>query len=114
MLSGVRVEIKRRGIRHIASGTIRNDRDVIAYLVLIRVTFERIKRITDGNVRRPRDAAIGAERIKQLGVSVICSVARIEPDRVDSTVRCHRQRAKPMPFVVVDGVVVNSVRCAKG
>ena len=66
MLSRVRVEIKRRGIRHIASGIIRNDGDVIAYLVLLRIALERIKGVAHGDVRRPRDAAIRAERIEQL------------------------------------------------
>ena len=87
MLPRARVEIKRGGIRNITSSIVRNDGDVIAYLVLLRIAFERIKRIAHGNVRRPGDAAIRAERIEQLRVSVIRSVSRVEPNRINSSIR---------------------------
>ena len=113
MLIGVRVEIKRRGIRHIASGIIGNDGDVIAYLVLNRIAFERSKGVAHGNVRCPRDAAICAERIEQLGIRVIRSVSRVQPHRIDPSIGGYRQRAKPVPLVVIDWVVINPVRRAK-
>ena len=64
VLAPVWVKIERGRIRHVATRVVRNDGDVIAYLVLIRIAFERIKRIAHGNVRRPCDAAIGAKRIE--------------------------------------------------
>ena len=64
MLVRVRVEVERGGIRHVASGVVRNNCDVIAYLVLLRIAFERGKRIAHRDVRRPGDAAIGTERIE--------------------------------------------------
>ena len=86
-MARVRVEIKSSGIRNIASGIVRNDSDVIAYLVLIRIAFERIERIAHGDVRRPGDAAIRAERIEQLGIGVVRSVPRVEPDTINSSIR---------------------------
>jgi hypothetical protein len=64
VLPRTRVEIKSRRIRHISSGVVRNNGDVIAYLVLIRIAFERVERIAHLDVRRPRNAAIRAERIE--------------------------------------------------
>jgi len=64
MLSVVRIEVERSRVRHVTSGLIGNDRDVIAYLALIRVAFERIKRITYRHVRRPGSASVGAKGIE--------------------------------------------------
>ena len=86
VLAPVRVEIKRSRIRYVATRVVRNDGDVIAYLVLIRIAFERIKGIAHGDVSRPRDAAIRAERIEQLGIGVIRSIARVQPHRIDPSV----------------------------
>jgi len=41
MLAPARVEVERGGICHIGSGVIRYERDVVAYLVLLRIAFER-------------------------------------------------------------------------
>ena len=41
------VEVKRSRIRHVGSGFVRYDRDIIAYLVLVGITFVRIKRSAD-------------------------------------------------------------------
>ena len=108
MLSGVRVEIKGRGIRHIASGIVRNDGNVIAYLVLVRIAFERIKRIAHRNIRRPRDAAIGAPGIKKLRVGIVRSVARVQPDCINSAIRRNRKRAKPVPLRLIYRVVIDA------
>ena len=113
VLAPVWVEIKRGRIRHVATRVVRNDGDVIAYLVLIRIAFERIKGITHGNVRRPRDAAIRAERIEQLRIRVIRSIARVQPHRIDPSIGGYRQRAKPVPLVMINGIVIDSVRRAK-
>jgi len=64
VLVRVRVEVERRRIRHITSGVVRNNCDVIADLVLLRIAFERGKRIGHRNVRRPANAAVGTERIE--------------------------------------------------
>ena len=51
-------------IRHIAPCVVRNNRDVVAYLILARPAFQRIKGITHSYVRRPRNAAVGAVSIE--------------------------------------------------
>jgi hypothetical protein len=75
VLAAVGIEVKRGRIRHVATRIVGDDRDVIAYLILHRPAFERSKRIAHRNIRRPSHPAIGAVRVKQLGVSVVCSVA---------------------------------------
>ena len=64
MLPPGRVEVEGGRIRDIASGLVRNDRDVVADLALIRIAFERIERIARRDISRPRDAAVGAVRIE--------------------------------------------------
>ena len=63
MLRSVRIEVESSRVRHVAPGVVRHDGDVIAYLALVRVAFEWIKRIAHCNVRRPRYA-----RIRAIGV----------------------------------------------
>ena len=50
LLTQVRVEVKRGSIRYIAARFVRNNGDVVADLTLVRVTFERIKRIAYRNI----------------------------------------------------------------
>ena len=107
------VEIEGSGIGNIPSRVIRHDGDIVAYLVLLRPAFKRRKRSGHGNVRRPCDAAIRAERIEQLRIRVIRSIARVEPHRINPPIGGYRQRAKPVPLVVIDGIVVDSKRRAK-
>ena len=64
MLSAVRVEVKSRRICYVASRVIRNNGDVVADLVLVRVAFERIKQIGYRYVRRPGHAGIRAPGIE--------------------------------------------------
>jgi hypothetical protein len=64
VLVSLRVEVKRGGVRHVTSGVIRNDGDIVTYLVLIGIAFEWIKRIAHRNVRRPGNAAIRAPRVE--------------------------------------------------
>jgi hypothetical protein len=66
VLIPVRIEVKRGGIRYIATGRVGNDGNVVAYLALVRIAFERVERIAHRNIRRPVDAGIGAIGIKQL------------------------------------------------
>ena len=61
---GVRVDIVSGGVRHIASGAVRHNGDVIAYLVLIGIAFEGIKRVAYLDVGRPRDARVRAPGIE--------------------------------------------------
>ena len=64
MLPPARIEVKRGGIRNIAARIVRNDRDVIADLVLVRPAFSRIKRLAYNNVRSPGNSTIGAVRVE--------------------------------------------------
>src|SRR5256885_14126974 len=50
--------VKRGSVGNVASRVVRNNGDVIAYLVLVWITDERIERIAHGDVRRPRNAAV--------------------------------------------------------
>ena len=43
MLSQIRVEIKCGSIRHIAARLVRDNGDVVADLVLVRIALDRIK-----------------------------------------------------------------------
>ena len=61
VLTVVRVEVECRRISHVATGFVRYNRNVIAYLALVRIAFERIKRIAYGNVSRPGNASIGTK-----------------------------------------------------
>ena len=64
MLAPVRVKVKRRGVSHVAAGFIGNDGDIVAYLALIRIAFEGIKRVAYGHVWRPGHAGIRAKGIE--------------------------------------------------
>ena len=108
-----RIKVVGSWVGNVSSGVIRYDGDVIAYLVLHRPPFERRKSSAYGDVRSPRDATISAERIEQLGVRVIRSIARVQPHRIDPSVGSYRQRAKPVPFVMIYGIVIDSVRRTK-
>lgn len=66
MLVSLRVEVKGSGVSHITTGIVRYNGDIVTYLLLVRVTFEGIKRIAYRHVRRPGHASIGAEGIEQL------------------------------------------------
>jgi hypothetical protein len=64
VLVSLRVEVKGSGVSHVATGIVRNDRNIIAYLVLVWIAFERIKRIAHRNIRSPSDASISAPGVK--------------------------------------------------
>jgi hypothetical protein len=114
VLASLRIKVKGGRVSYVASSFVRYHRDIIAYLALVRIAFERIKRIAHCHVRRPGRAGVSAKRIEQLGVRVIGSVARIIPDSVESSVGGYRERAKPMPLVRINRVVVDLHWCAKG
>ncbi len=58
MLVSLWVEVEGGGVSHVAAGFIGNDGDIVTYLALIRVAFERIKGVAHCDVRRPSNAAI--------------------------------------------------------
>jgi hypothetical protein len=64
VLTVVRVEIECGSIRDIAAGFIGDNGNVVAYLALVRIAFERVERIAHRNVRRPGSAGVSAERIE--------------------------------------------------
>src|SRR6266567_1213161 len=72
---GVWVDVESGGIRHVASGRVRYNRDVIAYLLILWKTCLRIERIAYCDIRRPCYAAVSAPRIEQLRIDVVRSVA---------------------------------------
>jgi hypothetical protein len=63
---GVGVDVVSRSICDVASGIVRNNRDVIADLLILGKTCLRIERIAHRDIGRPRHTAIGAKRIEQL------------------------------------------------
>ena len=60
VLVTVRVKVERGRICDVAPGIVRHDGNVIPDLVLVRITFERIKGCTHRYVSRPCDASIRA------------------------------------------------------
>jgi hypothetical protein len=64
MLAPTRVEVVGGRVGNIASGVIRHNRDVIAYLILLRPALKRSERLTDSYVGRPRNTTIGTIRIE--------------------------------------------------
>ena len=86
MLPGVRVDVKCSRVRYVTASFIGNDCNVIADLALVRIAFEWIERIAHRHVSRPRNAGIGAKGIKQLGISVVSSIARVIPNGIQATI----------------------------
>jgi hypothetical protein len=113
VLSPARIEVEGRGVGDTPSRVIRCDGDVIAYLVLHRVSLERCEWSAHRHVGRPRDAAVGAKGIEQLRICVVRSIARVQPNRINSSIGCYCQCAKPVPFVMINRIVIDSVRRAK-
>src|SRR5204862_5183249 len=63
-----RVEVESGRVSDVTSSVVRYNGDVLAYLVLGRIAFERSKRIAHRHIGRPRNTAIGAVGVKQLRV----------------------------------------------
>ena len=64
MLTPGRVKVKSGGIRHIPACIVGDNSDVVPYLALVRIAFERIKRGAHRDVRRPGNTAIRAKGIE--------------------------------------------------
>ena len=60
VLVSLGIEVKGRGVSHVTTGFIGNDGDVVAYLVLVRIAFEWIERVTNSHVGGPGNAGISA------------------------------------------------------
>lgn len=58
---GLGVDVESRRIRYVASGIVRHNGDVIAYLLIIGKASLRIERIACRNIGRPRRATVGAK-----------------------------------------------------
>ena len=114
MLIPVRIEVKCRRIRHVATSVIGNNRDVISDLGLVRITFKWVKHVAYLYVSRPRNSGIGAGRIEQLRIGVIGSVTRVIPNSIQPPIRRYRERAEPMPFTGINRIVIDLVRRAEG
>ena len=85
----VRVDVESRGISHVSSSRVRNDRDIIADLLVLRIPGLRIERIAGRYVGRPRNTAIYAVSVEQLHIGVIRGIARIQPHHVDASIGCY-------------------------
>ena len=105
--------IERGCICHVGAVVVRNDCDVIPDLRLVRITDEWIEWVANRDIWRPGVSAINAERIKELRSDVVRRVTRIVPDDIDSTARRNRERAEPMPFGVINRIVIDSTRRAE-
>jgi len=114
VLTPVRVQVKRGGIRYIAARLIGNNGDVIADLALVRIALEGVKRIAHRNISRPGHAGVSAKGIEKLGVSVIGSISRVIPDRIKPSVRSYRKCAEPVPLAGINRIVMDLVRRAEG
>ena len=66
MLPAGWIEVEGGRIRHVAPGVVGHDRNVIAYLILDRITFERIEWITYRDIGRPGNTTVRAPGIEQL------------------------------------------------
>ena len=107
VLVPVRVEVKRSRIRHVGPSIVGDDRDIIAYLVLVRIALEWIKRIAHRNVRSPCDAGVSAKGIEKLRVRVVGGISRVMPDRVQPSIGCYCECAEPVPFIRINRVVID-------
>jgi hypothetical protein len=66
VLTVVRVEVEGSGVSHVATGFIGHNGNIIAYLVLIRITLGGVERIAHRNVSRPSRAGVSAIGVEQL------------------------------------------------
>jgi len=101
------INVKSGGICHVPASRIRHDGDIITDLLIVRIPSLRIKRIAHRDVRRPVHTTICAVGIKQLHVSIVRSVARIQPNNIDASIGRDRKCAEDMPFARVDRIVID-------
>lgn len=114
MLPAGWIEVECGRIRYIAPSVIGHDGNVIAHLVLHWIAFKRSKRITHRDVGRPCHTAVSAPGVEQLRIRVVRRVSRVQPYRIDTSIGRYRERAEPMPFVLINRIVRDPLRRAKG
>lgn len=114
MLAPGRVEVERGGIRNVAASVVGYDGDVIAYFVLLWPPFERGKGSAHCYVRRPGNSAVGAVRIEELRIGVVCRIPGIQPQGINPSIGRYADRTEIVPFVMVNWVVIDPLRRAKG
>ena len=114
MLAPGWIEVERGGIRHVAASVVGHDCNVIAYLVLLWPALERSKGIAHRYVRRPANSAVGAVRVEQLRIGVIRRIPRVQPHRINPSIGRHAERTEKVPLVMVNWIVIDPVRRAKG
>src|SRR5262245_56727707 len=88
-------------ICNVGTGVVRNDCDVIANFLLIRITDEWVKWVADRDIRGPVISAVGAVGIKELRSDVVRRVTHIVPDCIDSTARRDGEGTEPVPFRMI-------------
>ena len=64
MLAPARVKVEGGRIRYIPARIVGDNGNIITYLALVRIAFERIKRGTHRDVGRPGYSGVGAVRIE--------------------------------------------------
>jgi len=114
VLSSARVEVKGGRVGDISSRVIRDDGDIIAYLVLLRPPLQRTKRTAHCHVRRPGNSAVGTIRVEQLRIGVVRRIPRIQPHGINAAIGRDGDRAEIVPLVVVNWIIVDPVRRGKG
>ena len=114
VLIPVRIEVKRSRIRHIAPSIVGDDGDIIAYLILIRIPFERIKWVANRHIGSPSDAGVSAIGIEKLRVRVVRGVSGVMPNRIQASIGRYSKGSEPVPLVRVNRVVINLVRRTEG
>ena len=109
MLTPTRVKVVGCRVGNVSSGVIRHDGDIIAYLVLVRIAFQGIKRVTYCHIRRPRYPGVRAPGVKQLRVGIVGNrVARVVPHSVQTPIRRYGECAEPVPLIG-KAVIIDSV-----
>ncbi len=81
--------IKGGSVGYVCSGVVGDDGNVIAHFVLIWVPEKWIERLTYGDVCRPGIACVGAIRIEQLRIRIVCGISGVEPDNIDASIRSY-------------------------
>ena len=113
MLPAGWIEVEGGRIRHVAPGIVGHDGNVIAHLLLDRIAFERSKRIAHRHIGCPCQATVGAPGVEQLRIGVIRGVSRVQPYGINTSIRRYRERAKPMPFALINRIVRDPLRRAE-
>ena len=75
MLSSAGIEVVGSRVGDVSSSVIGHNGDVVAYFLLNRPAFQRVKGIADRYVGRPGNTTIGAVRVEELRVDIIRGIS---------------------------------------